>query len=392
MSQGHHSLHLIIYATGALRSTLAPKEIKMEMLDTLTNRHREVIVRAGQGNSQVSPLLTELAELTEWHARQCPEYKRILNVLYPNLNPFGSVADVPFLPVRLFKMLRLVSVPAEDIAKTLASSGTSSQTPSRIYLDRPTALAQSKALITIVKAYLGTKRLPMVIIDYPGVVTDRNNFSARGAGILGFSQFGRDSIFLLDEHMRPNWTALDLFLEKNAKQQVFLFGFTATIWRHLYQACCEAGRTVDFGDSILIHGGGWKKLVAESVTNEKFKQALTSRLGIRRVHNYYGMVEQTGSIFMECERGFFHPSSYSDVIVRDPISFEVQPFGTSGLLQLLSSIPRSYPGHSLLTEDMGTIAGENDCQCGRSGKYFTVEGRMARAELRGCSDTQGEVS
>ena len=343
-----------------------------------------------EGAPRPSRLLDELTELTEWHERQCPEYKRILNVLYPNRRPFQSVADVPFLPVRLFKMLRLASVPANDIVKTLTSSGTSSQTPSRIFLDRPTALAQSRALIAIVKTYLGAKRLPMAIIDHAGVLSDRNAFSARGAGILGFSQFGREPLYLLDEQMRVNWPALEEFLEAHAKEQVFLFGFTFVIWRYFYRACCEASRTVDFGDSVLIHGGGWKKLADESVSNQKFKQALAERLGIRRVHNYYGMVEQTGSIFMECERGFFHPSSYSDVLVRDADTLEVLPFGTSGLLQLFSNIPRSYPGHSLLTEDTGTIAGENDCECGRPNKYFTVEGRLPRAELRGCSDTHEE--
>jgi hypothetical protein len=287
-------------------------------------------------------------------------------------------------------MLRLASVPAVNIVKTLTSSGTSSQTPSRIVLDRPTALAQSKALIAIVKSYLGAKRLPMAIIDQENVLSERSALSARGAGILGFSQFGRTPIYLLDEQMRLNWTALEQFLEATSKQQVFLFGFTFMIWRYLYQACCEAGRTVDFGDSVLIHGGGWKKLAEESVSNQEFKRALGERLGIRRVHNYYGMVEQTGSIFMECERGFFHPSSYSDVLVRDADTLEVVPFGTPGVLQLFSNIPRSYPGHSLLTEDKGTIVGENDCECGRPGKYFTVEGRLPQAELRGCSDTHEE--
>ncbi len=93
---------------------------------------------------------------------------------------------------------------------------------------------------------------------------------------------------------------------------------------------------------------------------------------------------------MECERGFFHPSRYSDVLVRDADTLDVLPFGASGLLQLLSNIPRSYPGHSLLTEDRGTIVGENNCECGRPGKYFTVEGRLPQAELRGCSDTHQE--
>jgi hypothetical protein len=31
--------------------------------------------------------------------------------------------------------------------------------------------------------------------------------------------------------------------------------------------------------------------------------------------------------------------------------------------------------------------GEDDCSCGRLGKYFQVHGRLAKAEVRGCSDT-----
>ena len=50
-------------------------------------------------------------------------------------------------------------------------------------------------------------------------------------------------------------------------------------------------------------------------------------------------------------------------------------------------LPRSYPGHSLLTEDLGVLLGEDDCPCGRKGKYFKVTGRVPRAEVRGCSDT-----
>jgi hypothetical protein len=41
----------------------------------------------------------------------------------------------------------------------------------------------------------------------------------------------------------------------------------------------------------------------------------------------------------------------------------------------------------LLTEDEGIILGEDDCPCGRKGKYFQVNGRLGKSEIRGCSDT-----
>ena len=61
--------------------------------------------------------------------------------------------------------------------------------------------------------------------------------------------------------------------------------------------------------------------------------------------------------------------------------------GEQGIVQVLSPLPGSYPGHSLLTEDTGVLLGEDDCPCGRLGKYFSIIGRIPRAEIRGCSDT-----
>ena len=54
---------------------------------------------------------------------------------------------------------------------------------------------------------------------------------------------------------------------------------------------------------------------------------------------------------------------------------------------MLSTLPKSYPGHSILTEDEGRMLGVDDCPCGRKGAYFEVAGRLKHAQIRGCSDT-----
>lgn len=56
-------------------------------------------------------------------------------------------------------------------------------------------------------------------------------------------------------------------------------------------------------------------------------------------------------------------------------------------VQVISTIPESYPDHSILTEDVGCVLGEDDCPCGRKGKYLEIHGRIKNAEIRGCSDT-----
>jgi phenylacetate-coenzyme A ligase PaaK-like adenylate-forming protein len=135
-----------------------------------------------------------------------------------------------------------------------------------------------------------------------------------------------------------------------------------------------------------VHGGGWKKLVSEAVTNNMFRKLIKKATGIESVHDYYGMVEQTGSINLECECGFLHTSNFSEIVVRDPYDFSILPHGEEGIIQTISVLPKSYPGHSLLTEDLGTIHGVDDCKCGRKGTYFKISGRLKKAEIRGCSN------
>ena len=190
--------------------------------------------------------------------------------------------------------------------------------------------------------------------------------------------------------MSLNIDQLKSFIDNNRGGPILLFGFTYMIWKYFYQELkkySEKGMKIDLSNGIMIHGGGWKKLVSESITPSEFNRKLCDVCGIKKIHNYYGMVEQVGCIYMECECGHLHASIFSDIITRRPIDFSCCNYGEEGIIQVISTIPESYPGHSLLTEDLGTILGEDDCPCGRKGKYFTISGRMTNAEIRGCSDT-----
>jgi len=334
-------------------------------------------------------LVRRLNRLTRFHRENCSAYDRILSSFRQETDA-SSCEEVPFLPVRLFKKLDLKSVPDTEIVKTMTSSGTSGQTVSKIYLDRTTASNQQKALVKIVSSFTGAGRMPMIIVDCPSVVKDRRMFSARGAGILGFSIFGTKKFYALDDDMRLDAEGLREFLELHRGKQILLFGFTFMVWQHFYKELLrlkEEGVTFDLSGGILIHGGGWKKLQSEAVDRQEFHDRLQDVCGLDRIHDYYGMVEQTGCIYMQCKCGHLHASVFSDIIVRRPLDFGVCGVGEPGILQVLSAIPESYPGHSLLTEDEGALLGVDDCPCGRKGKYFQVIGRLKNAELRGCSDT-----
>jgi phenylacetate-coenzyme A ligase PaaK-like adenylate-forming protein len=327
-----------------------------------------------------------LSELTKHHLENCPHYKAILSVLDFNYTNKYNPENIPPIPVRLFKQYDLMSVDNLEIIKTMTSSGTTGQSVSKIFLDRTTSTNQMMVLNKIVSSFTGKKRLPMLIFDTKSVLKDRNMFSARGAGILGFSMLGYDVTYALDENMQLDFEKIKLFCRKHKNEIVFIFGFTYIIWKYLYRELEKTGKNLTLENGIMIHGGGWKKLKEEAVDDQTFKFLLKSVSGIKRVFNYYGMVEQTGSIFMECENGYLHSSIFSDITVLKK-DFTKCDFRQRGILQISSLLPYSYPGHILLTEDTGEIIGEDDCSCGRLGKYFKIHGRVLDAEIRGCSDT-----
>jgi len=327
-----------------------------------------------------------LSWLDRHHRSACPEYERVARLGFDS--PVASrLEDLPYLAVRLFKLLSLKSVDDSEIFKTLQSSGTTGQSPARVFLDRRTSQLQSRGLVKILQGSLGKARLPMLIVDSPAVLRDRKLYTARGAGIQGLSFFGRDHTYALDEAMQPNWEAIEGFMDKYAGQPVLVFGFTYMVWLHLILPLEAEGRVLKLDQGTLLHSGGWKKLEDQKVGHDEFMQRAQHSLGVQRVTNFYGMAEQVGSVFVECERGHLHAPVFADVVVRNPSDLTPSPVGEAGLLQVLSVLPLSYPGHSLLTEDLGTLLGEDDCACGRKGRYFQILGRMPRAEVRGCSDT-----
>ncbi|SVD37850.1 uncharacterized protein METZ01_LOCUS390704, partial [marine metagenome] len=212
--------------------------------------------------------------LTQHHYENCKPYGKILNAL--SVDPFiqQDVANIPFLPVRIFKEHDLRSVEESQVVKTMTSSGTSGQRPSKIFLDRDTSRNQTKVLVKITSSFIGKKRLPMLVIDSKAVLKDRKQFSARGAGILGFSMLGRDVTYALDDNMELDVEIVEEFYRKHKGSDVLVFGFTFMVWEYFYKKLEELNKKLPLDNGILIHGGGWKKLEEQSVDNATFKSKL----------------------------------------------------------------------------------------------------------------------
>ena len=340
----------------------------------------------GLASGQKQAMLDEmLRKLSEHHYKHCEAYKNLINSnSFDYLNANAS-EQFP-VAARLFKELSLSSIDEDDVFRHLRSSGTSGQA-SKITLDADSAKRQTQILVKILQSWLGKQRRPMLLIDAPSTIKQAGSMTARAAGLQGLSFFGRNHCYALDDEMELDIAKVHEFFEQYGQQPVLMFGFTFIVWQKFVQALAQRNISLPFADAILIHGGGWKKMQQHAVTDAQFKSALKTSLGNVKVHDYYGMVEQTGTIYLQCEKGFLHTPVWADVLIRRIDDLSVAPVGEKGLIQVNSVLPTSYPGHCILTEDLGSIIGEDDCDCGRLGKYFSVFGRLPTAEVRGCSDT-----
>lgn len=348
-------------------------------VDTLVSR-TQFTSSAFERERDLLPLLNEL---TVHHSINCSQYDKIrqfAGLPNPVSSGFGAI---PYLPVRAFKELDLVSVPRDEIVKTLTSSGTTGSLVSRIHLDASDATRQQFALNSVMQSSIGRERLPMLIIDSKSVLNNRLQYSARTAGVLGMMSFGRKHAWALDDNLNLDLKNVQEFLEEFGDERFLLFGFTFLTWMNFLEQL--SGVNLDLRNGVLVHSGGWKKLIDRSVDNATFRREWESRTGLKEIYNFYGMVEQIGSVFVEDEFGWLRVPDFANVLIRDPRDWSIAESGTPGVIQVLSALPHSYPGHSLLTEDIGVMPRADEAP--DETPRVRVLGRMSRSELRGCSDT-----
>ena len=343
----------------------------------------------GEKQQRLLPLLeSQVASCSE----HIPAYRRYLEKSAWTSAGFAEYGEVPYLPVSVFKHFDLCAVPAAQVARVLQSSATTTGTPSKIYLDKATSFRQARALAAIVMEEVGRSKRPYLVLDTEEINRSGPSLSARGAAFRGFLPFASSATFGLTSEsgsLRPSIPQMEQFFEQHAGKPVLLSGFTYIVWSQVVSALKARGVRFQHPNMILFHSGGWKRLREMRVEKEAFNAGVCEVFGCppTAVRDFYGLVEQVGVIFVDCPAGHKHTPNFAEVVVRNFHDLRPAPPGGSGLIEVLSVLPSSYPGQALLTEDVGQVLGYDDCPCGRAGLHFRFQSRVEKAEVRGCGDT-----
>lgn len=344
-------------------------------------------------------LLEILKEELDYACSRHASYKSYVQQWPMDYRSAWNVADLPFLPVGILKANPPLSlVDRNEIKRTLASSATTSQVPSRVVLDSPTARRMTKGIITIVRDFIGSARRPYLVVDTPGLLGSSTELGARGAAIQGLQPFASETTHCLSLNEQTdlvlNRDLLTEFARKNQNEEILVYGFTFILWNHLVKPLAAEGVCLNLPKVRILHSGGWKRLQDQAVEKSMFNDYVARVFGCSPDHviDFYGMVESVGIIYPDCSEGNKHGPSFGDVIVRDPLTLEPVAAGQHGIVQVCSVLPTSFPGHLLLTEDMAQVIAYDGCRCGRRGISFRFAGRIPKAELRGCGNLETKRS
>jgi phenylacetate-coenzyme A ligase PaaK-like adenylate-forming protein len=317
----------------------------------------------------------------------------------PNLDSFENLADIPYIPVQVFKQIgaTLSSVSQSQIKISLQSSATSG-IPSTVLIDKETAKRQIRAVSKVLTSFIGGFRRPFYIMDLDPKKNSARSLDARGTAVLGMLNFASESRYFMSEDENGGLylqkeNIINTLNEINDKGPVVIFGFTYVLYASVASQLNSEGVHFKLPEgSKIIHIGGWKKLENQKVSKHKFNHDLSKLFGVSDLDivDIYGFTEQMGVIYPDCPFGWKHLPAFSELLVRHQVTQEICPAGKSGLLQFITPLPHSYPGNSVLTDDVGIIDKIESCECGRVGTRFKILGRAKKAEVRGCGDIMAD--
>jgi len=331
-----------------------------------------------------------MQEALRYHYENSIEFKQICKNQGFEFRENFQLEQIPYFPVSIFKKFDLISIPKEKVFKTIFSSATTNKTPSKIFLDRITSERQIKALVSIMSDFLHEK-IDFLILDTKEIISSSDEVKSRASAIRGFLPFMKSIKFVLHEDLTINNLELQQIESSN---QYCIFGFTWLIYKIIKESNDNQrikSNLSKLKSPFILHLGGWKKLTDINISREEFYREICEFFNTEKnkIIDIYGMTEHLGTIYPDCKFGNKHVSVYSEIIIRNPSTLKNEEIGKSGLIQLLSPIPHSYPGISILSDDFGHLEGIDDCSCGRKGKYFRFDKRSESADLKGCGDTIG---
>lgn len=290
-------------------------------------------------------------------AAACAPYREYIDRIGIRPAEVDALQKIPFLPIRLFKThtVYCADTPPEAVFTSSATTGmTSARHPMRSLALYEEAFRRSFttfygdparwSLYALLPNYLRRKGSSLVYM------ADRLVTACGSGG------------FYLDDYEQ---LLRDMAADPKPK---ILLGVSYALWDLAERYAPR------LHDTVVMETGGMKGY-REEVPKEEFHRILCDAFGVEAIHSEYGMAELTSQAYSAGGNRFRCPA-WMRVKVRDINDpFETLPPGARGGLNVID-LANFWSCAFLQTDDAGRMEAD--------GSFF-VEGRIERADIRGCN-------
>jgi hypothetical protein len=307
----------------------------------------------------------------------------------------GAVVDwrhIPAMPAVAFKELELTTLAPEQRSTVFCSSGTTGQKPSRHFHDAESLKLYEASLLPWFQAhFLGsspkaTSALRLLFLTPPPALAPQSSL-AHMFGTIAREWSAGQAAFAGAVDREGAWSldagAVLVLLERAVKdgEAIGLLG-TAFNFVHLLDELGRRNIRLDLPrGSRVLETGGYKGR-SRAVPKAELHRLITARLGIPQILCEYGMCELSSQAYDRRlgagpgraeDRVFRFPPWARARIISPETGREVEE-GQPGLVRVYD-LANLRSVLAVQTEDLGV----------RRGFGFTLLGRAAHAEPRGCS-------
>ncbi len=344
--------------------------------------------------------LKAMKENCEFHYKNCPEYKKILDgagFSPDDLKEYKDIERLPFIPTLFFKKNRLYSMSERKMFIHATSSGTSG-TFSDIGFELSGLLCGLDMVITIAKRWKLLSPVPCNYIVL-GYRPHRSNKTAVAKTAYGYTLFAPalSRTFALkykDGKYSPDLDGIIDAIVKHSKSRFPLrfIGFPSYTY-FVMKLMEERGISVQLPKrSLIMLGGGWKQFYKEQADKDEFYALAKKVLGLdeENIIEAFGAAEHP-ILYCDCEKHHFHVPVYSRVIIRDVHTLEPVPNGQIGLVNLITPMVKATPILSIMTDDLGILHDGSECGCGIESPYLEIIGRVGLRDIKTCAAGAAEI-
>ncbi len=288
-------------------------------------------------------------------------YKAFTDALKLEPGTIDSINKIPYLPVRFFKSMDVMSTNFKPEA-IFESSGTTGSINSR-HIVKDLSIYEESFLMDF-ELFYGSVNDYCILGLLPSYLERGNSSLVYMVNKLIEQSDHAQSGFYLDEYEKLSKVITAL---ENSKQKTLLIGVTFAL--------------LDFAEkfpmplhsTIIMETGGMKGRRKEMI-REELHGILKKAFSVKNIHSEYGMTELLSQAYSIGD-GIFNLPPWMKVLVRgeeDPFLVDQSGAGILNIIDLANIYSCSF----IATDDAGKLNDDGS---------FEVLGRVDGSDLRGCS-------